>query len=316
MSPKNPLGTTDEVFNYFSDNIQIMRREFNKNNDCSWDLTKVVSANDLLNDDLDEKLGFFVTFDVGYIAYSYDMSIYRTDSNTVLTKYYENYCLNGKDLYGVDNDGSLEAIYLESEELDKSAGNTLNDSFIPIDKVTTFNEFSLSYCLNPIKILKDNYDNSVIGDMTPICIEQRNNGCVPAAFTNVIFTYKESGSGDLTNGFTYSEVDYMFGNMAGYTEENGVYDNKILPGINSYMSFTGNNKNRDVLSQGSDKYSYFHVFRRDGSGHAVMDIGAGKSKHWWIFNTYWRMFLAGEQISNIKMSRLFLIKDLAHVYML
>lgn len=234
------LGNREQVASFFNANIAQMKETYLKEKNIKWDAHKVQSVLDVFSDEKADKVGYFVSFDVGYLSYGKDLSVYTVDTTTVLDEPFD-FCVKADNgLFLEKNDGrflTLSTPWAFDET--QGIGVTMAESFIHVQKVTTFNQFKVNACVSEIDFLKEHYPNVDYGDFFPFCKLQRDKGCAPAAFANLIYSYKLSGVDDLTNGWSPEYVDELYGAFADYSEQSGTQENKIGPAMNTYLNYVG-----------------------------------------------------------------------------
>lgn len=287
------LGENSQVAAFFDKNMSQMKKTYLKEKNVKWDAHSVEYVIDVLPKGEENKIGYFVAFDVGYLSYGKDMSIYVLNTTDTLSKKFD-FCIKANEGLFLEKYGE-DSLRLEtswSYDGFENDGETLVESFHPIRDVITYNQFKLNACVSEIDFLMEHYPNVDYGKFFPFCKEQRENGCVPAAFANLIYSYKLSGVADLTNGYSPDYIDEFFGALAGYTEENGTDTGKVCKAMNEYLNYIGKGDEYLAVLGSKDGIPFLSSFRRGGEGHMVVQIGSGESVYWWMFKTHWCVVLS------------------------
>lgn len=284
----NPLGTISEVKQYFEKNLTLVSEEYEKQFNHSWNPGKVKNVTNIFEIEGNLQCGYLVSFDVGYLAYSNEMSIYLCDISTELTNHSSYWKMNEQIGYiEVDEFVPLSDNNNNKHEIN---GSSLEDSFFKVGEVTKLNNFTLTECLSPIKYLVENYQIDY-RNYVPLCTEQFFNDCAGCAFANLLYGYKLTGWADLTYGYNPAKLNEIFFNMAGAKKTEGVETSKIKSTIDRYLLAVCGNEWKFVVGS-KDGYPAYCRYSRDGEGHAAIRIGNGKSDYWWIFKSYWQIVIS------------------------
>lgn len=289
----SPLGDVSKVKTFFKNNLNTLSKEFKKQFGNEWKPSSVENVSYLIDYFANESCGYTVSFDNGYLAYSFKFEIYDFDTSITLTNDRQYYFCDKKVGYK-DDDSFLPLKQDENESLGDNCGAGLENTFFSVDGVTSLNNFSLTGCLCKIPFLMSHYTNIEYGDWLPLCVGQEGKDCAPTAFSNMVWMFKEKGLCDLTLGITPREVRTYFAKLAGTTED-GTKTSNIHPAMQKYLLVAKAANGGDewlALSGSSENYPSYLCFERDGEGHAAIQIGTGQSDYWWFFKSYWRIVVS------------------------
>lgn len=284
----SPLGDISQVKIFFESNLNTLSKEFKKQFCSKWRPSSVENVSYLMDYFTNDDCGYIVSFDNGYLAYSFKLEVYDFDTSIILSNDRQ-YYLSDKKVGYIDGDLFTPIKQQEDESLDNYCGRGLENTFFSVDGVTGLNNFSLTSCLCPIPFLMSHYTNIEYGDWLPLCINQESKDCAPTAFSNLVWMYKEKGLCDLTLGVTPSEGRKYFASLAGTTEE-GTKTSNIHPAMQRYLEVAKAVNGGDewlALAGSIENYPSYLCFERDGEGHAAVRIGTGQSDYWWFFKSYW-----------------------------
>lgn len=291
---KNVVGTLSEVTAFFDANISSMRlayeREFNK----EWDVNKIERTAYLFEKQSEEQLGYVVKFDVGYLSYSFDMSIYAFDAENELTVTLDKYYLENGYIGYFDNDVFLPLIKTSKPENSDAKSVGSDDPMAKISAVTSFNQFQIGDCLSPIPYLQEHYPSVQYGNYLPLCTEQQGATCAPRALTNLFCGYKASGYADFMMGFSIDDIYGWIHDKMKCDDAHGTSNKNIKPAMNDCVTM-GSKGTWWVAAGQNDNYPSLETFNKGDWGHAIVGIGNANSVYWWIFKTYWRIVVSWKQ---------------------
>lgn len=300
-------GSIEEVKRFFDSEQNDLSVNYESYYHEKWNPGFVDFVYEIKSFDSDEFCGYVVDFQHGYLAYSLDYVVYEVASSGEPFPAEKSYYELWQSTVGTFVESDFFDLKGAKHPFDASiivdqCGDSLAEHFFKIDQVTTFNNFSLSYCLCPITFLKEHYPAANFGNYIPLSVEQGGiNDCAACAFADWIYTYKLSNVVDLTAGKKPNEIREMFKVLAHADSEGFIAVSNIEQAMNQYIAslYKDNAEAAKYIAVSGDRGNPFKpiyvVFQKGNEAHAAITIGSGISDHWWVFKTHWVVVLTWDK---------------------
>lgn len=299
----NNENELEGIKNFFEENLEELKEEYFIKFNKELNFNEVAYVNDTY-DFADEKNGYLVVFDNGYIAFGLNYEFYcmSTEDNMSSINAKKIYYFS-KNLFFKNNDCFY---YLNGKKYNPIIiGNSLVSSNIGYSLENEYNndEFQINSSCTKIPILKNIFDSSDWGNYTIVSFEQGNyTDCGVIAIMNLLYSYKLSLVADYTN---YSSPDVMRQTLRWLTNwQNNIVGEGLLPdglmyGCTQYINISGvelkSISNYDNSVFGICLFSNLNI---QDTAHYALKVGEAQQKYFWIFKTYWDIVVSWDRNYN------------------
>ncbi len=282
-----------EVIDMFESNIDIITAEYTDVYNETWNATTVDEVVDIYNE-LDERIGYLVIFDVGYIAYRKDMSIIEMSNDSYPYFYHSKYSSKEKLVYSNFSFNGYENVVACNDDY-----NTSN-IYYPLEDYYLKSGFEIRSSMVQIPYFNEVYDSSDWGNYKPICFGYggTHSGGVLSAMA-LMYTLKTNGIKDITPYQTsYTAVrtrlsDYC---LFDYFQNPTVSPQDLSYGINKYLSDDFGGQYSFSLVIDVDTYNPAVTFYYNNnpiqSADYCLRVGYASLPNFWIFKYYYDIVMA------------------------
>ncbi len=264
----------EEVENFYNSSMEEMTGEYLNTFGEVWNATEVKEVVDVYNI-TNEKIGYLVIFDVGYLAYSYNFELYKL-SNIGYPVFYQ------KGVNVVYDSGAFVGDAVTYGDWDANI-------FYSMTTYTSKDDFEVTHSITQIPLLVDEFNSSSWGDYQVISGAMGNDyddGII--AVCNVLYTYKVNNVVDLTRSLKYDELRYQLWPYCSYVWELPavISSSNLINGSTEWLnsstySFKGT---ADYETEAPQIVLYGNY--NSASTSWATKVATAKYPYWWAFYTY------------------------------
>lgn len=281
-----------EVYDFFNENLDDMTSSYEKEHNVVWNASYIEEITDIYDTD-ENKIGYLIIFDQGYLAYRSDFSV--LDVSSVGYPSFYKTTFNSKKPKVVYDSGSFNT---------NSSVNTLDEYssniYYPLLDYYLKDGFSINSSMVQIPYFKDVYDSSSWGNYQGITLSYvgANSGGILATMS-LMYTLKVNGGVDLTPAQThyqmFKEQLYFYVDFD-YNESDFTNVITLSAGINHYLSDNfGSQYNYAIVSNVNTYVPAVTLYYNSNATESrdyCMRVGFSQEPDWWIFNTYYDIVMA------------------------
>lgn len=290
LSVKVAASETDysEVEGLFK-NINEMTSAYEEVHNEEWNATKITEITDVYDEE-DNKIGYLVIFDEGYVAYSNELSVLKV-STTEYPSFYRQKSFDKKVVY-------IDGKFVGDDE-PTTIDNDATNIFYSLKSYYQVEGFNMISSMVQIPYFKDHYDSSEWGNYQGITFTYggENSGAILATMS-LMYTLKVNGGVDLTPAKTsytaFKDQLYIYTNFD-FDDNPFMFPSHLHTGINHYLT-----------NNFGDKYTFSavtlenlnvpaitrYINNNPYSANYCMRIGYSSINTWWIFKDYYDIVMA------------------------
>lgn len=264
----------DEVKTFYDSSIEEMTSEYLTTFGEVWNATKVEEVVDVYNIN-DEKIGYLVIFDIGYLAYSYNFELYKV-SHVGYPEFYQK---------------GVNVIYDSGEFLGgiQTCGDWDANIFYSLTTYTTKDDFEVTHSITQIPLLVDEFDSSSWGDYQVISGAMGNDyddGII--AVCNVLYTYKVNNVVDLTRSLKYDELRYELWPYCSYVWElpTVITSTNLINGSTEWLNSSTYSFKGTLDYETEAPQIVLYANNNSASTSWATKVATAKYPYWWAFYTY------------------------------
>ncbi len=284
----------DEIVKLINENIEVLKNEYQNYYQETWEMTKVESATKLY-DQNDQYLGYFFSFDVGYLSVTKDfrlIEINTVDQSPLIFPKEKTYMISNGYYYKKGNQYRPNSSLTTDQHTLPGEALINSEIFTPLnDKINTTN-FEVTQSV--AKDLKTS--NQKTGKYQVYTHYQSTTDCGPQAGINLVYTYKLSGVKDITNiNNVYTGLTTMREKMNFKTDGKkyfglsflGVWPWEFSSGLKNFLPEKYTVIQPEYMQYEAPSVALYYNLNVANTAHFAMVIGEARSKNFWIFHTYY-----------------------------
>lgn len=287
-----------EVYDLFSNNIEEMTNAFEVEYNIEWNASKIEDITYIYSPE-DDKIGYLVIFDEGYLAYSNELSVYDVHP-TEYPSFYKNSFLSTSKAKVVYNCGEFEND--SRTEIATFGDLWADDIYYPLRNYYEKDGFQINTSMVPIPYFQDLFPDAEWGNIQGITFSYAAPNCGGVmAMMSLMYTMKLNGGMDLTPSQTsYKDFMQQLNFYIGFNyTANGtsfVDVDVLYSGIENYLNLNFGEEVVLTALTSVDTYSPAVTLYYNMNGlytaEYCMRIGHAQEPSWWIFNTYYDIVMA------------------------
>ncbi len=283
-----------DIETFFEDNLDQMTNSYYNKTDKEWNASKVEEVTDVYDIE-DNKIGYLVIFDEGYLTFHNNMSVLEVNNEGYPEFYKSTFSFNKPKV--VYHSGSF---IMENSNKIETYDNNANNIYYTLYNYYDKASFKITSSMVQIPYFKDKYDSSTWGNYQGISLSYigEESGGVLATMA-LMYTLKVNGGVDLTP----AKTSYMDFRSALNVYTNFDYDNepflplnKLSIGINNYLKHNFGDRYIYAMSNTVNStvpaVTLYYNNNFAATANYCMRVGTAQEPDWWIFNTYYDIVMA------------------------